>query len=131
MREQKTKTIGDFTYTVMQHGALKGREVFLRLTKSLVPILDAIGKEDLAKAGGLLSSTELEFLCDTYAKLCNVTGGRYENKSPYVKDVFDDHFAGAYDEMLEWLFFCVDSDFGQLFKKAGINLQNLESLKKV
>jgi hypothetical protein len=36
-------------------------------------------------------------------------------REPQLSKIFDLHFAGKYDEMLAWLIFCVEVNFGSFF----------------
>lgn len=55
-----------------------------------------------------ITPDEMEFFCETFAPLTQVTTN---GKTPILKDVFDDHFAANYDEMINWLGFCLQVNF--------------------
>jgi hypothetical protein len=38
---------------------------------------------------------------------------------PKLADKFDDHFAGRYDEMLQWASFCMEVNFSSFFAATG------------
>lgn len=111
MRKSETRTIGENTYIVAQLGALKGRTVFAKLLKVAGPLM----------AGGDLSAVShipdeaLGEFCDAFASCTQVKIG---DKQPNLSDIFDVHFAGCYDEMLAWLGFCIELNFGSVLKKG-------------
>lgn len=108
MRETKSKEIGGVTYTFTQLGAIKGRKVCARLAKVLATTVNGQLPQ--------ISEEDVDYFCDTYAPLTSVT---IEGKSPQLDKIFDTHFAGKYDEMMQWLWFCLETDFGSFFRKAG------------
>jgi hypothetical protein len=117
MRETKEKTIGVHTYRVTQLGALTGRKVFARMLKTLGPLASS-GGADLSKAVGNLEE-DFEYLCDTFAKTTSVSGGEFGAKAPQLDTIFDAHFVGRYEDMIAWLVFALEANFGGFFRALG------------
>jgi len=105
MREVKSKTIKDCTYEVTQLGAIKVRSLLTRLARIL-----GSGGGDMAKSLGLITEEDMTYVCDAFAELTVVH--QPDGKAPYLKNCFDLHFAGKYDEMIQWLMFCLEINFG-------------------
>ena len=120
------KQIGACIYRVSQLGAIKGRAAFLRLVKALGPIagglVDAKGKQaaslDLGDLMARLTLTEddLTFFCDLFAEKTFIV--KSDGKTPRLDHCFDDHFAGRYLEMIQWLAFAVQVNFADFFGAA-------------
>lgn len=113
MRIPKTQTIKEFTYTVEPLGAKLGGIVGLRLGKVLS------GGLDLDK----LSSDDFSFICDTFAKVTTVSGGSYGTNAPVLANVFDDHFAAKYLDMVLWLKFCLETNFQSFLTELAVLLK--------
>lgn len=124
MRANKTKKIGNHTYEVTQLGAVEGRRVLAKLGQlmgGVVGSLAAGGKADPVKAfqsfTEALSPESMDYFCDTFTKFTQVH--RADGKVLFLKDVFDDHFADNYAEMVEWLVFCLEVNFASFFGGLG------------
>lgn len=125
----EAKTIGAYTYKVTALNALDGRKVFVRLVKMVGPGLSAYkASPDMASAltqgmGALisaLSEEDVEHLCNKLSASTEVSGGDYgEKRRPQLDGVFLTHFAANYFEMIEWLIFALEVNFGSFFEKAG------------
>jgi hypothetical protein len=118
--QYESKVIGNFTYTVEQLGALKGRAVFVRLVRLLGASVDSMKADAntiLAKAAGSFTEEDMSFFCDEFAKKTRVT--LPDNREPLLTDIFDAHFAGAYADMVQWLIFAFKVNFGSFFIVAG------------
>lgn len=126
MLEVRSKEISGVTYEVRQLDAIKGRRVFVRFAKLVAPIATAIkgstksGAEDLAGAlrelVNAVQEDDLDFFCDSFAPSTCIVDG---NKKPELSKSFALHFAGKYHEMIEWLAFCFEVNFGTFFQKLG------------
>lgn len=102
--QTKEKTIDGNTYAVTQLGAIRGSQVFVRLMKMVGPAF--LGeKKDFAKAFEALREEDFKYLCDVFSERTFVDG------KPLDK-IFDFHFAGKYGAMFQWLFFCIETNFG-------------------
>ncbi len=124
MRSNKTKRIGTNGYEVTQLGAVEGRRVFARLTQLMGGMVGTIaggGKADLAKGfesfAAAISPDVMDYFCDTFTKVTQVH--RPDGKTLFLKDIFDDHFADNYSEMVEWLVFCLEVNFASFLGGAG------------
>jgi len=134
MRETKQKQIGDrgYTYHVTQFGARHGGRVLVRLLKILGGAAgEAMQSEgvqgfDPVLIGRLVANLaetaqeeDFDFLCDTFAKAGQVSGGQYPNPVPLSSDgLFDLHFAGAYKELGSFLLFAVEVNFGGFLEET-------------
>ena len=118
--EAKTKSIGASDYTVEPHGAIKGRALLLRLVKVVGPSLTAVSQDSIPDAirsllDGL-TEEDLTFLCNEFAAKTMVTvdGGELQ-----LSKIFDAHFIGSYVEMIQWLAWAIEVNFGSFFRGAG------------
>jgi hypothetical protein len=121
----KTKSIGAHDYTVEPHGAIKGRAILLRLAKVVGPALSGVTKDNwgdkLSQLFGNLSEDDLTFFCNEFAAKTMVStpdGGQL-----LLSKVFDVHFQDAYLELLQWLGFCVEVNFGGFFRGAAAQIK--------
>lgn len=119
-RELKERTISGTTYRVHQLGALQGRKVLARLGKVL-----AVVQSD--KLESLLAEDEVDYLCDTFGRTTEVHLG---DKWPQLSDVFDEHFAGRYADLLSWLMFALEVNFGSFFTEAVKKLEGFAATVK-
>lgn len=122
MLEAQTRDIGKHTYTVTPLDAIKGRRAFVRLANAAAPVLSrASSPEDLV--GTLLSALsekDVDHFCDLFGLTSTVTGGDYGERTPLLtNNTFMNHFAGNYLDLLEWLAFCVEVNFGSFFTGIG------------
>ena len=66
-----------------------------------------------------LSEEDFDYLCQAFA-----SGSAVQNGSKLVdlkeQGVFDLHFAGRYGELLQWLWFCIEANFGSFLGDLGI-----------
>lgn len=122
LRKTESKVIGDFEYEVTQMGAVQGRKVFARLAKTIGPLLAASAgaKPDLEKIfGDMLGNIEpelVDFVCDSFAPFTTVT--MQDGKKPRLSDIFDMHFAGNYQDMVNWIMFAMQVNFKTFLPKT-------------
>lgn len=118
--KSEDRQIGDYNYTVTQLGAVKGSEVMVRLANVLGKVVSKGSnlKEALASVASSLAPADLQFLCDAMATRTLVSGGEYKGPVELPR-VFDMHFAGKYLEMLRWLSFALEVNFGGFFRGIG------------
>jgi hypothetical protein len=112
MKDPQSRTIDGVTYTMTPLPPRQGLIVGTIITK----VLGQAGKTPDAPIAGILSALDakdLQFLCDTYAKITTVDLGN--GKSPVLFSIFDSHFEANYGAMTLWLAFCLEVDFGSLF----------------
>lgn len=147
MRETKSKQIGSrgYTYHVTQFGAKEGGRVLVRLLKMVGAAaggalsgddesafsLEAIGRL-LSNLAESVTEDDFDYLCDTFAKATNVSGGDFKGPVSLTTDgLFDLHFAGAYAELGQWLMFAIEVNFGSFFPEGGIaNLRGVASVHR-
>lgn len=138
MRETKEKQIGSrgYRYHVIQFGAREGGRVLVRLLKMVGGAAgeamaggdDALDGFDLSTVGKMLgnlaetlSEDDFDYLVDKFAPATAVSGGAYKAPMPLnTEGVFDLHFAGAYQELGQWLLFAVEVNFGGFLGEGGI-----------
>lgn len=147
MRETKKKKIGDreYTYHVTQFGAREGGRVLVRLLKMVGGAVgEAVKGEaehfDMTTVGKMIgnladtvSEEDFDYLCDTFAKASEVSGGEYREPVLLTTDgVFDLHFAGAYVELGQWLLFAVEVNFGSFLGEGFVEkLKAAASVRQV
>ncbi len=123
-RVNKTRKIGEHGYEVTQLGAIEGRKVFARLAQlmgGMVGALAAGGKPNPVDAfksfAEAMTPEVMDYFCDTFTKVTQIH--KTDGKVLFLKDVFDDHFADNYGEMVEWLTFCLEVNFASFLGGAG------------
>jgi hypothetical protein len=135
--ESKERRIGATTFRITQLPAKRGRAMLVRFVRLLGPGAGAfVGGLGRGKAPSLdfaaivgvgdavhdiclrLSDEELGAICDEFATHTVVVQSR-EIELPLTK-VFDDQFAGKYDEMLEWLKACCEVNFSSFFAGSSV-----------
>jgi len=143
--ESKEKRIGSVTYRVTQLPAKRGRAMLVRFVKLAGPgagaFVGGLGRnhggsfdgslalgiaEGLHDFSGRLNDDDLDAICEEFAKYTVVVKSREIELR--LSDVFDDHFAGKYDEMLSWLRYCSEVNFASFFvgsSGAGTPLSKL------
>jgi hypothetical protein len=124
-------TIGEDTYRVSQLGAKRGRKALVRLVKAAGPVLGAAAAHagDLGEIKGLgdikveligraiseftnqLSEADVDHFCDLFAPLTLVKVPDTDDDWVPLDKSFDQHFAGRYGQMLEWLWTCIRFNF--------------------
>jgi hypothetical protein len=131
-RETREKTIGEFTYKVTLLGAKAGRTMSVRLLKILGPTVAAFvegtvgaksGDGDISLAVGAsemvrevvnrLSIDDVTVIQDEFAKQTTVVLD--SEHEPRLTDIFDDHFAGHYDDLISWTRFALEVNFTSFF----------------
>jgi hypothetical protein len=132
----ESKVIGGVEYRVTQLGAIMGRAVFLRLVKAIGPVLASLASKEgtlsaLVKGGGKVDTTvdfgeilshlnlsedDAKYLCDAFAEKTFVVEA--PDKMPKLSNVFDEHFAGRYAAMGQWIAFCVKLNYADFFSDS-------------
>lgn len=121
----ETRSIGSSDYTVHPHGAVKGRALLLRLTKMMAPVFGGVTQANLGdKLSSVLdgfTEADLTFFCDEFAPktFVNVDGGEIQ-----LSKIFDLHFQDNYLEMVKWLQFAVEVNFGTFFREAATAMKD-------
>lgn len=129
--ETKEKRIGATTYRITQLPAKRGRAMLVRFVRLVGPGAGAFvgglgrGKSGFDGAIGLgiadamhdlctrINEDDLAALCDEFATYTTVVQSRDVERR--LADVFDDHFAGRYDEMISWFRACCEVNFASFF----------------
>ncbi len=127
MLDVKSKTIAGHEYKVRQLVATKGRLVMLTLARIIGPAaaLAASAKDKQSVMGDIITAVLQNVTADDFTSLCNTFAESTDlvihedgkrPREPKLSTVFDLHFAGEYQAMIEWLVFCVEVNFGSFFE---------------
>lgn len=129
--ETRETTIGSTTYLVTQLPAKKGQALLVRLVKLLGPgvgsFVGGLGRGaeevDAALALGVgdaihdlaarLTEQEVSSVLDELARHTVVVQSSEIHLR--LSDIYDDHFAGAYHEMLAWARFSLEANYRGFF----------------
>lgn len=147
--ESKERRIGATTYRVTQLPAKRGRAMLVRFVRLLGPAagafasgvgrgaragvnLDALMNANVAMLAGFgigdalhdlctrLNEEDLSAMCDEFAEYTVVVQSREIEQR--LSKIFDDHFAGRYDEMFQWFRACCEVNFASFFAgSSGAN----------
>ena len=129
-RDTVERQLGEHVYKVTLLGAKAGRAMSVRLLKLLGPALSsfleglAVGKDgEQALALGAaeamralvkqLTAEDCASIMDELAKATVVVLDA--EREPQLDRIFDDHFAGRYDQMLQWFAFALEVNFRSYF----------------
>jgi hypothetical protein len=144
--EAKERRIGGTLYRITQLPTKRGRALLVRFVRLCGPGAGAFvggvgrGKGSFEAAMGMgvaealhdfctrLNDEDLAVICDEFATYTVVVQSRdIELK---LSSIFDDHFAGKYDEMFAWLRACCEVNFSSFFAvSSGAN--PLEKLMQI
>lgn len=129
-------TIGGRSFEITVLTVEESRTAWVKLQPWLVGIMTS---EDLAKEGfnvggvamagvtGGLSEETLKYFVDLFAARTSFTttgeNGAVSKRWLKEKGVIDNVFAGAFDEMLEWIDICILMNFGKQIAKQGAALE--------
>jgi hypothetical protein len=134
--EAKERRIGASVYRITQLPAKRGRAMLVRFVRLFGPGAGAFvgglgrGRAGFDGAVGLgiadavhdlctrLNEDDLSAISDQFAEYTVVVQSRDVERR--LADIFDDHFAGKYDEMFAWLRACCEVNFSSFF--AGSSL---------
>lgn len=130
--ESKERRIGGTLYRVTQLPAKRGRALLVRYVRLFGPgagsFVGGLGRTpngafDAALTQGIamglhdfcerLTDAELAHVCDEFAAFTVVVESREIERR--LSDIFDDHFAGKYDDMLAWIRFASEVNFASFF----------------
>ena len=136
MRETREHTIDGQIYSITQLGAKQGRLVLARVLRIVAGAAGAAQSvEDpveaaaaaAAKLASALTDDEVNYLCDVFSKATQVTEGA---KGWALSDIFDDHFAGRYGAMLQWLWAALETNYSSFLSDVGLNVPALANAAK-
>lgn len=118
MRQTQSHVIDGIAYDITQLDAMTGLDVMAILARVLGP---AAGAEDPGAAlTKSLTGADLRSLCQTFAK---VTMVQPSPNSPDARvplaGILNDHFAGQYGRMMQWLKACVMCNYETFFADLG------------
>jgi|SRR5262245_33594623 len=135
--EAKERRIGGTLYRITQLPAKRGRAMLVRFIRLLGPGAGSFvgglargNKPTLDAALGLgiadamhdlcsrIDEQDLATICDQFAEFTVVVVSRDVERR--LNDMFDDHFAGKYDEMLMWLKACCEVNFASFFGGSSV-----------
>jgi hypothetical protein len=134
--ESKERRIGAANYRITQLPAKRGRAILVRFVRLIGPGAGAFvgglgrGKTGLDAALGAgvadamldfctrLNEEDLAVLCDEFATYTVVIQSR--DIEQQLSKIFDDHFAGKYEEMLLWLKACCEVNFSGFFGGSSL-----------
>jgi hypothetical protein len=121
---QKTR-IGDFAYTVMPIPAGEGLRATARVASIVAPVFEEMtgGVNAGAMVSALLGNPDLaahlEYFTTTFAAHTRVVNATVSGGQPQDLSIaFDQHFAGAGDELVQWLVFAFEVNLSGFF--AGL-----------
>lgn len=114
LRKTETRVIDGCSYEVTQLGAISGSRVFIRVLKLLGPLFAGGGKLDLGRVFENLNETDFEYLCNAFKPVTMVTG------QGELQGIFDIHFTGRYLAMMQWLWFCLELNYGDFLKGSSL-----------
>jgi hypothetical protein len=131
MRETVQKTIGDTTYHITTLGTKDARRVGRRLAR--VFGVSAEADQKAAKFFEVLTDEELDFLCDTFAKMTQISPAdsaiHPATGQPTVMFALaakmEEHFSGHMGLLMQWLKACVEVNYGNFLGELGPELQSL------
>lgn len=136
--EAKERRIGASHYRITQLPAKRGRAMLVRFIRVLGPGAGAfVGGLGRARSGldgavgiGIadamhdlctrLNEDDLATISDQFAEYTVVIVSRDVERR--LSDIFDDHFAGRYDEMLAWLRACCEVNFSSFFAGSSLGV---------
>lgn len=137
--EAKTERIGRYNYRCMQLGARESGRVFFRLMHLVAPVLKDLNVKDVTSLEGAIMSgianalvaakyEDFEELCNSFAKSSEVE--LTSDQWPKVSAVFETHFAGAFEEQIQWLIFCVKTNYASFLDVVTAKLKEVQPTPK-
>jgi hypothetical protein len=129
-RKTETVEIGGNKYEITQLGATLGGEVMFRLGRAFGAILAGL------KTGNLtvdtLDPADFNWLVQVMIPSTKVgmidVKGKGDLRWHPLKVDFDDHFAGRYPQMMEWLKSCLEVNYGPLQGTLGSIFRGVAAL---
>lgn len=132
----KEKTIGKHRYRVALFGARQGQRMLTKLTKKAAPVLGALAEAGTLSGAGLGKAAEAlgaqlseEDFDSIAAEFADVTDVKVGDKWPRLSHVYDEHFAGNYAELLEWLKFAIEANYSDFLGRVA-NIVSAQSPDK-
>ncbi len=125
-RETVTETIAGYTYTIEKLGAKEGRKLLASLIRAVGPAFE--GEDAIAKLCAAVTDSQLDMLCDTFAKATRYSPENDPDKEWELRLEIDQHFAGRYGAMVLWLKACLDANYSSFLDELGVSLSGLKGL---
>jgi hypothetical protein len=121
-RKVQDQVIGDTTYRVTQLGATTGSKVMFRLIRAFASIAAGLQTGQLSFES--MTPEDFDWLVTTMqpttkVQVVDVAAGNGSSKFVDLSFMFDDHFAGKYFEMVDWLKFALEVNFGPFADVLG------------
>lgn len=124
-----SQEIDGLTFEVQLVGALTGQDLLLRLQR----ITGAgVGGSDFKEMVQNLSLEDLKVFTQAFGASSRVLieeDGK--TRKPFIKDAYDEVFAGKYWLMVKWLVFCISYNFGDYFLAMMTKAEELKNLALV
>jgi hypothetical protein len=120
-RKQETIEIDGVQYRIRQMGAVTGGQVMFRLGRAFAMLAAGLanGTMDLQS----LSASDFDWLIKTLILTTEVgiidVNGTGDRKWHKLEHDYDEHFAGRYQQMIQWLKGALEINFGPLQDALG------------
>lgn len=129
MRQTKSHAINGFVYDITQMGAKEARIVLAHILRIVGPAAAVEGESaSIAAVINALTDTEVDYLCDTFAKGTMVGPDDGKNARVSLKDQFDNHFVGKYGDMIKWLWAALETNFQSFFSDLGLSPEAVQKV---
>ena len=135
--ETQTRHIGDHNYRISQLSTKPGRRLLTRLFGIISPTMAKLVGDSQVKGkafklseltaaglgsaietlGAVIKEEDLDHFCDVLAEQTLLQTG--PDKWVPLASVMEVHFAGKYDELLQWLFASLEVNYSSFFAKLG------------
>lgn len=127
------RTIGGRQYRIQPLPAKLGRKALTRVINRVSPVLaDMLEGQDfgaeqdvdlsqldvtsgIRRIGQELTEDDVDYFCDTFAGYTQVELEPGRGNFSKLSNVFDDAFERRYQDMLQWLWACMEVNFGGFF----------------
>lgn len=142
-KQERSGPIGGFSYSVRQLSATEGLSILTALTKLLLPSIGEltkgiggssvdlknlmaaeVGADVLSGAASHLArdlnSNTVQQIVSAFRDSTEIYGPGFGDAGAPMDVHFDEHFAGRYGEMIEWLTFALKLNYGNFLQGLGI-----------
>lgn len=114
-KNKKAKTINGCVYVVDTLPSTLGVQTFEKVGPLCLLAVSG-GAPAIVQAVGEFNATKFLAACKAFADHTMLR--KEDGKEPELSDVFEDHFAGNYLDMMEWFAFCVEHNYANFW--AGL-----------
>jgi hypothetical protein len=133
MHDPQSKTIGRYEYTVTPLGGRAASKLLARVFGRISPVLStidikrgmAVEMEVLKAVAGVLGNltdADIDYLFDAFCPCTRASIHPGQPPSVFTKAIADATFAGEQLEMVGWLRFCFEVNFGDFLAVLGEKL---------